>query len=238
MRWEGFSTWSSIFTFWSFLYQQCGPSSFDRGRSLAYLPSFWRALWTCIMGKELHLRLFKLLFACWSWCFRACICSILAFVYRVPVSAESDGTWNAIMFWICSWVSLFFLQGQEHLTIVVVRILEMTAGLMIPCMPSIATLYRKYRHPILLHLSRCRLKFRTLITAIGSAYRHKLTESTDELNLSYEINSETVKRSPSVSTARGVKPERLYMHNEPLGNLEPMTAQILKTTKIEVSRGA
>ena len=114
--------------------------------------------------------------------------------------------------------------------------IEITAGLMVPCMPSVAVVYRRYRHPISVYMSQSRLKLGNLITAIGSAYKHKPTGSTEELYSWNEVKLGTVKRSPSM-TKYEETPGGTH-RSEPLRDLEPMTSHIIKTTKIEVKTGA
>lgn len=145
----------------------------------------------------------------------ACISSILGMVYRVPVSASNDNTWTVIPLWVVSTV-------------------EMSAGVIIPCMPMVAVIYRHIRSPVFLYLEKYKKKFDSLITIIGTAYKHRTSGSTEQLDSTYDdSSSETTPKSQNRIANEKIDPEA------PLRELQPALAtnhaQIYKTTKIEIN---
>ncbi|MCJ1466364.1 hypothetical protein MMC07_004983 [Pseudocyphellaria aurata] len=144
----------------------------------------------------------------------ACICSIVGVVYRAPVSLNSDYTWTVIPLWI-------------------VITLEMTAGVIIPCMPMVAVVYRDVRLPIFSFLEKYKKKLDT--TIFGTTQKHTASGSTEELRPTYEMNqADTSAMSQSGPAQVKIDPDTRSGELQP--GLAPRHTHIYKGTEVEISR--
>lgn len=110
----------------------------------------------------------------------------------------------------------------------------MSAGVIIPCMPMVAVIYRHIRSPVFLNLEKYKKKFDSFITIIGTAYKHRTSGRTEQLDSTYDdSSSEITPKSQNTVVNEKIDPEAPRRELQPA--LATNHAQIYKTTKIEIN---
>lgn len=100
----------------------------------------------------------------------ACIVSTVSLGLRVIYNKTLDITWNVVTLYIMTCVSSTSKASSTGQVLTLASIVEMNVGLMVACMPSIATVFRHHGASIGSFLGRISSKLRSLTSRPVASY--------------------------------------------------------------------
>lgn len=106
----------------------------------------------------------------------ACIASILGLVYRVVQLKSNDNTWIVIPTWVTTYVSI--PTSGSSLTRRL-SIIEMTAGVIVCCMPTTNAIFKRFKTPLSSALTTYGRTWQRLYSSAATCRHEKIGNSSD-----------------------------------------------------------